>query len=132
MTQVEMIYDNNIIIGFRMEGHAGFNTKGPDILCASLSTASQMTINGVLDCTGLDTLGDDGEFIDEFVRKNDPKRAKLWVELEKDFVDELKGTVMLAQIQQLFKSFEMYVEQLSEMYEANIKFERRQKDDMCD
>ena len=53
MTQVEMIYDNNIIIGFRMEGHAGFNTKGPDILCASLSTASQMTINGVLDWTGL-------------------------------------------------------------------------------
>lgn len=129
MTHVEMIYDNNIIIGFRMKGHAGYNTKGPDILCASLSTASQMTINGVLDCTGLDTF-DDGECIDEFVRENDPRRAKLWAELEKDFVDELKGTVMLAQIQQLFKSFELYVGQLAEQYSKNVKLERRQKDDM--
>ena len=53
MTRVEMIYQNNIIIGFRMEGHAGFNTKGPDVVCASLSATSQMTVNGILDWTGL-------------------------------------------------------------------------------
>ena len=67
MTHVEMIYDDNLIIGFRMEGHAGYNTEGPDILCASLSTASQMTINGILNWTGLS--------LEDVVLEEDKKKA---------------------------------------------------------
>ena len=117
MTHVEMIYDNNIIIGFRMKGHAGFNKKGPDILCASLSTASQMTINGVLDWTGLD--------MDEALEEN-PKEAIIKFELPCG----LKTIYTSPTTQQLFKSFEMFIEQLSEQYDDYIKLERRQKDDM--
>ena len=53
MTQIELLYDGNLVIGFNMEGHAQYNVNGPDILCSSLSTSSQMTLNGILDWTGL-------------------------------------------------------------------------------
>lgn len=119
MTRVEMIYDNNIIIGFRMEGHAGFNTKGPDILCASLSTASQMTINGILDWTDLDA--------EECIKKEDKKEGILWF--------ELPAPCLSVTTSQLFKSFEMFIEQLSEQYKGFVKLvklERREEYDNKD
>ena len=115
MTHVEMIYDNSIVIGFMMKGHAGFNTKGPDILCASLSTASQMTINGLLDWTGLS--------IDDVIKEKDERKAILHVCIPSNL--HISTTA-----QQLFKSFEMYVEQLAEKYKEYVTLERRQKDDM--
>lgn len=111
MTHVEIIYDHNIIIGFRMKGHAGFNTEGPDILCASLSTASQMTVNGVLDWTGLDT--------DDTIKEQDEQKGILHFE-----VPETSITT-----HQLFKSFDMFVEQLEEQYSEYVKLERRQRND---
>ena len=112
MTQVEMIYDDNIIIGFRMKGHAGFNPGGPDILCASLSTASQLIINGIIDWTGVD--------IDEVLHEEQ-------VEAVVDF--EIPFFLTSPTTQQLFKSFEMFVEQLVEQYKGYVELERRQKDD---
>ena len=114
MTHVEMIYDNNIIIGFRMEGHAGFNTKGPDILCASLSTASQMTINGVLDWTGLS--------FEDIVKESDERKAILYVCMPSRYES--------ITVQQILRSFEMFVEQLEEQYDDYVSLERRQKYDM--
>lgn len=113
MTHVEMIYDNNIIIGFRMEGHAGYNTEGPDILCASLSTASQMTMNGLVDWLGMD--------IDSLIKEKNPRKAIIWFEIPCQFTSIIS--------QQMFKSFEMYIEQLAEQYSEHVKLERRQKDD---
>lgn len=110
MTQIEIIYDNNIIIGFRMEGHAGFNPGGPDILCASLSTASQMTINGILDWTGLS--------LEDVVKESDAQKAILHVCIPSNLHESIT-------IQQLFRSFEIYVEQLSEQYSEYISLERR-------
>ena len=115
MTQITMIYDNNLIIGFRMEGHAGYNQGGPDILCASLSTASQMTINGILDWTGLS--------LEDLLIEGNSAKAILRVHIP----EKLHESVT---IQQILRSFEMYIEQLSEQYEDYIKFERRQKNDM--
>ena len=113
MTHVEMIYDNNIIIGFRMKGHAGYNTEGPDILCASLSTASQMTINGILDWIGVD--------VDEAVKEENQVDGILHFEVGSSYTS--------ATTNQLFKSFEMYIEQLEEQYGKYVKLERRQRND---
>lgn len=112
MTRIELIYDSNIILGFRMEGHAGFNLKGPDILCASLSTASQMTVNGILDWTGLS--------LDDVLKEQNTTKAILHIEVPSEL--HVSNTV-----QQLFRSFEIYIEQLAEIYDENIKIERRQK-----
>lgn len=120
MTHVEMTYNNNIIIGFKMEGHAGFNTEGPDILCASLSTASQMTINGIIDWIGVNFL----DFNDIIVEQSETK-AILHVIIPK--------TLCISNVvQQLFKSFELYVEQLSEQYGDYVMIERREVDDNKD
>ena len=38
---------NDKIIGFDLCGHAGYSNFGDDIVCASISTATQMTVNGI-------------------------------------------------------------------------------------
>ena len=113
MTHVEIIYNNNIIIGFKMKGHAGFNLFGPDILCASLSTASQMTINGILDWIGLGA--------DECIKEENEEEGILEFEIPRLFASITTN--------QLFKSFELFIEQLSEQYKDFVKLERRDEHD---
>ena len=109
MTRIKFIYDNNIIIGFNMKGHAEFNLDGPDILCASLSTASQMTINGIIDWTGLDE--------HDVVIHEDEALGELEVMIPRPHHNSIT-------VQQLLKSFVLFVEQLEEQYCKNIKIER--------
>ena len=112
MTQIELLYDGNLVIGFNMEGHAQYNVNGPDILCSSLSTSSQMTLNGILDWTGLS--------IEEVVKEYNTAKGILNIEVPKPFYENVT-------VQQLFKSFIMFIEQLERQYTENIKIERRQK-----
>lgn len=100
-----MLYDNNLFRGFDMEGHAGFNIGGPDVICASLSAASQLTINGMLDWIGCD--------YEEVVSLNDVVKGLLRLELPDPMYCN-------ATVQQLFKSFELYVQMLSEQYPENV------------
>lgn len=117
MTHIEIIYDNNIIIGFKMKGHAEFNLKGPDIICASLSTASQMTVNGIIDWIGLD-------YSDVIVEQNQEKGILHVIIPEKLYCSSV--------VQQLFKSFVLFVEQLREQYEDYVCLERRGVNDNKD
>ena len=112
MTKVEVFYNRNVIIGFRMEGHAMLNAHGFDILCASLSTASQMTVNGIIDWIGLDA--------DEIVQELDKARAIIHVIIPPE---ESESSV----VQQLFRSFIMYIEELAKQYPDNVKLERRKR-----
>lgn len=109
MTKVKVKIFKNLTIGLAFEGHAGFNPGGPDIVCAALSTASQMTINGILDWTGLS--------VEDIVKKCDEKLGVLEIEIP----DGLNNHVV---VQQLFKSFEMYVESLAEQYKDYVSLER--------
>lgn len=56
MTNVTIYKKDGYVQGFKMEGHACFNTQGPDILCASLSMAGQMVIMGLLKMLGAETV----------------------------------------------------------------------------
>ena len=110
MTKVKMLYDNNLFCGFDMAGHAGYNKGGPDVICASLSAASQLTINGLLDWIGCD--------YEEVVKLNDIVRGLLRFELPYPMYENVTT-------QQLFKTFELYVQMLSEQYPENVQIERR-------
>ena len=110
MTHVEILYHGNIIYGFKMEGHAGYNKQGPDVVCASLSAASQMTINGVLDWLGVS--------LEECLKENNPREALLHFEVPIELYNNMT-------IHQLFRSFELYVEMLSQAFEDYVKIERR-------
>ena len=47
MTKVYINKEKGFIKSFTLMGHAGYNNSGPDIVCAAVSTASQMTIIGL-------------------------------------------------------------------------------------
>lgn len=114
MTNIKMLYDNNLYCGFEMEGHADYNPGGPDVICASLSAASQMTVNGILDWIGVD--------FDDIVKLNNPRKGFLKIIIPSPMHESIT-------VQQMFKSFELYVSMLSDMYAENITVERREGDD---
>ena len=47
MTDVTIYFDNRNCIGFELYGHSGFEEEGHDIVCAAISSAAMMTINGI-------------------------------------------------------------------------------------
>ena len=110
MTKVKMLYNDNLICGFYMEGHAGYNVGGPDVICASLSAASQMTVNGIIDATGF--------YIDDIVTEFDLEKGIMKVELDLNEIE--RGLALDVVVQQLFKSFELYIRMLSEQYPENV------------
>lgn len=113
MTHVEFLFHNNLVIGYNVKGHAQYNVKGPDILCSSISTASQMTLNGIIDWIGLE--------LEEVLKGYDEVVGLLSMEVPKPFYEN-------ATVQQLFKSFMLFMEQLEIQYSEYVKIERRQKE----
>ena len=47
MIRAEFFYRKGEPQGFAVSGHAGYAEKGKDIVCASVSSAVQMTVNGI-------------------------------------------------------------------------------------
>ncbi len=47
MTEITDLYENNELIGFRVEGHANYSIPGRDIVCAAISTLTINTLNSI-------------------------------------------------------------------------------------
>jgi len=47
MIKAEFFQKNGGMLGFQVSGHAGFDRRGRDIVCASVSSAVQLTANGI-------------------------------------------------------------------------------------
>ena len=47
MTSIKIFYKNNNIVSFEISGHTGYSDYGKDILCASISSFSQMAVLGI-------------------------------------------------------------------------------------
>lgn len=48
---IEVTFSVNLfgdIVGFKMVGHAGYDTKGRDIICSAMSSISQMALFGIV------------------------------------------------------------------------------------
>lgn len=110
MTKIRFIYNGNLIKGFAMNGHAEFDSSGKDILCSALSATSQMTINGIADWIGID--------MDDDVLRQDQPSGKLIMILPEGYYEHVV-------VQQLFKSFEMYMEELETLYPQNISIRKK-------
>lgn len=50
MICIEFYQRGQIRCGFRVTGHAGFDEYGKDIVCAAVTSAVQMTANGITEC----------------------------------------------------------------------------------
>ena len=59
MTQITFYTDQNEdIIGFRAEGHAGFAEAGEDIVCAAITALINNTVNSINELTDSEALVD--------------------------------------------------------------------------
>lgn len=47
MIHADFVKSDDRLLGFSISGHAGYDDYGYDIVCASVSSAVQMTVNGV-------------------------------------------------------------------------------------
>ena len=47
MIEAEFFHKNGGFLGFAVSGHAEFDRHGRDIVCASVSSAVQLTVNGI-------------------------------------------------------------------------------------
>ncbi len=52
MIAVTIYRQQSVCVGFQCKGHAGFADHGEDIVCAGVTTAVQMTINGITEVVG--------------------------------------------------------------------------------
>lgn len=47
MIHADFLKSEDTLMGFSISGHAGYDDYGHDIVCASVSSAVQLTVNGV-------------------------------------------------------------------------------------
>lgn len=63
------------IVGFRMEGHAGWGHEGEDIVCAAVSSAAYLVVNAVTEVLAVTPLSlrvDEGEMFFRLEPKDEP------------------------------------------------------------
>lgn len=53
MIKVVLFSRENRVVGFCVSGHAGYAESGSDVVYAGVTTAVQMTANGVTECAGI-------------------------------------------------------------------------------
>ena len=76
MVLVQMLYRNERVCGFRMEGHAG-GKAGSDIVCATISSAVYMTANTLTDVCGCEaTITVEDGFFFLLLKAGDEMRAR--------------------------------------------------------
>lgn len=49
MITAEFLKKDNVLVGFKVSGHANFDEYGQDIVCASVSSAVQLVCNTITD-----------------------------------------------------------------------------------
>ena len=54
MIFAEFFIKNSAYVGFKFKGHAGYDDFGNDIVCASVSSAVQLTANTITEFFGID------------------------------------------------------------------------------
>ncbi len=115
MSVVTFLWQGRRIKGFQIEGHAGFNKKGPDIVCSGLSILSQNTVFSLVKLAGVKEK--------QLTLIDDEKRAIYAVLLPNVYSDKA---------QLLMESFELGVKILNKTYPAYVKLKHRRCDDEND
>lgn len=98
MTKVKFFLSNEIICGFSVKGHSGFAESGLDIVCAAVSSAVELTANGITE-----------------IAKADAKVTVNGDEVSLRLID-LDNAVATA----LLKSLRLHLELLAQDYPSNI------------
>lgn len=99
MITAEFFTADNVIIGFKISGHSGYDDEGSDIVCAAVSSAVQHTANLITEIFGYNA---------EVAAQNNAVVLKA--------VSYEDST-----LQKLFKGLILHLEVLSEDFKGTIK-----------
>lgn len=99
MTQVTMLKQKNMYIGFEIQGHSGYDMAGKDIVCAAISTIAQATARGITDVLGIDV-------------EEETNDAKGYMRFLMDLVPDSR----LAHAQTLLKTMELTLKDIQWQY----------------
>lgn len=105
MIKINIKRKNKQIIYFKINGHANFGEYGEDIVCASVSSVSQMTLNGLIEILKLNNL------------KYDIKEGLIVCDLE-------NSNLKLEQYEKaniLLESMYSYLKAVADNYPKNVK-----------
>ena len=75
MIRAEFFYKKGEPVKFVVSGHAGYDESGKDIVCASVSSAVQMAINGITEIVKISCKVNVGEDSIECILPPDPRPA---------------------------------------------------------
>ena len=94
MIQISFFKYGNKVIGFEISGHSGYATVGHDIVCAAISSTSQMTANGIIALasdTSINLCDDTGYLLVKLTKpEEDNRKAELLLSSFSLFVDMVK------------------------------------------
>lgn len=71
MTEVRYLFENDLLVGFRLNGHSTASAEDElgRLVCASISSAAYMTANTVTEIVGADALAEVDENAGEMLLK---------------------------------------------------------------
>jgi len=72
------------LAGFRVSGHSGYAEAGRDIVCAAVSSAVSMTVNGITEILGAETdlaVDERSATVDMLLKKGSGRQAEVLIEI---------------------------------------------------
>lgn len=97
MIKAQFIKSNGFYTAFAIEGHAGFDECGKDIVCSAVTSAVMTALNGITECAKVKA---DAEIFDNeiiFNLKEKKQEAQLFLsalKLQLEYIEsEFKGTI---------------------------------------
>lgn len=90
MTTAVFTFRKKEIVAFTVEGHSGYAEEGSDIVCASVSSAAWMTVNGLESVLGLSPDYEDGDgYLSCRVSDSEAASAQTLLQSLKEFLCKL-------------------------------------------
>ncbi len=107
MTKITFFKNKNFLVGFEVTGHSGYADEGGDIVCAAVSSMTQMTIVGLKEILKLN-----------LNTKKDEKKAYLICKIAKNSTQN-----EIEKAQDFLKTLKISIEHVEKDYKKYIKME---------
>lgn len=107
MTKIEFSENAEKIVSFLIKGHTSANTYGNDIVCASISSTSLMTLNALIEILKVKNL------------KYEIRDGYMLCDLSNLNTEDLNKS------QDFLKSLRLLLEQIAKDYPKNVQFKTR-------
>ncbi|BAK80899.1 ribosomal-processing cysteine protease Prp [Candidatus Arthromitus sp. SFB-rat-Yit] len=109
MINVELIYNEDKLFGFKVYGHSGYDVSGRDIVCAAVSSVTQSVIVGL-----------DKVICNKFYLRIDNKKPLIHVDVSNYNEEDMEKAQILLQ------TFKYTLKELVDEYKDYVKIEMKE------